>query len=71
MVGQEYQARCDMDERKARKLYKNLFSNGMCEWAELVGEDDDNYMEVLDSFDHIRLARSLAQIMGEIRGISV
>ena len=53
MVGGQVQARCDLEDWQAKKLFKSLFSNGLCEWAELVGEDDDNYMDVLDSFDHV------------------
>ena len=53
MVGGQVQARCDLEDWQAKKLFKCLFSNGLCEWAELVGEDDDNYMDVLDSFDHV------------------
>ncbi len=71
MVGSDVVAKCDMEDRKARRLYKDLFSNGLCEWAELVGEDDDNYMDVLESFDHIDLARSMAKIVGEISGMKI
>ena len=64
MAGQSSCARCDMSEKAARKFFEELAHNGRCEWAELVGEDDDDYMEVLGSFDHIKLARVLAEIMG-------
>ena len=69
MVGQSgWSAECDLTEKKARALYEKLKTKGFCEWGELVGEDDDNYMDVLESFDHIKLARSLHKIVGELCG---
>jgi hypothetical protein len=67
MAGQEMQAVCDMTEKKAREMFDKLknygsSSKGFCEWAELVGEDDDNYMDILDSFDHIKQAQMLFKI---------
>lgn len=41
-----YEAKCDLTERQARKLFNELKEDGLCEWAELVGEDDDDYMEI-------------------------
>ena len=64
MVGKNAVAVCDLTEKKARQMYKELSETGFCEWAELVGEDDDNYMDILDSFDHIKLARMLKSIVG-------
>lgn len=66
MAGQNPVARCDMKPGSARKLFNELSHKGFCEWGELVGEDEDDYMEVLDSFDHIKLARSIYEIMGLI-----
>lgn len=57
-------AKCDLEDKKAKRLYKDLFGNGRCEWAELVGEDDDNYMDVLESFDHTMIARTFAELFG-------
>lgn len=71
MVGSGMEVRCDMEDRAARKFYNNLFSNGRCEWAELIGEDDDNYMDVLESFDHVDLARTMAEIMKMISGMKI
>ena len=36
------------------------------EWAELVGEDADDYMEVIEGFDHIESARRVAWHMGKL-----
>ena len=66
MVGQDSHARCDMTSKAARKFYDELSHKGFCEWAELVGEDDDDYMDVLDSFDHVKIARMFGSIMGVI-----
>lgn len=67
MIGSRtYQAECDLTAGKAKALYKKLGENGLCEWAELVGEDDDDYMEIIDSFDHIKQARMIASIIGKI-----
>ena len=59
---------CDLSEKKARQIYSELERDGLCEWAELVGEDDDNYMEVLESFDHIESARRVAWHMKKLKG---
>lgn len=66
MVGRDIQAKCDMEEWMARKFYKNMFSNGLCKWAELVGEEDNNYMDVLESFDHTNIANAFGEILGVI-----
>lgn len=66
MAGKNPEVRCDMTPGAARRLFNELSHKGLCEWAELVGEGDDDYMEVLDSFDHIKLARSIYEIMGLI-----
>ena len=53
MAGQmSYTAECDLATRKAKALFNSLKKEPECEWAELVGEDDDDYMDILDSFDH-------------------
>ena len=66
ILGHEPHAECDMTEKSARKLFEELKEKSLCEWAELVGEEDENYMDVLDSFDHISLARSVYNAMQEI-----
>lgn len=64
MAGQStWTAVCDLSEKKARNLFAELKSNALCEWGELVGEDDNNYMEILDEFDHIKLARIMRAII--------
>lgn len=47
-----WSAECDLTEKQARKRFEELKLSDTCLWAELVGEDDDNYMDILDSFDH-------------------
>lgn len=65
MAGQNtWSAECDLSEKKARKRFEELKTNALCEWAELVGEEDDNYMDVIEDFDHIRLARMVKSIVG-------
>lgn len=46
-----YSAECDLPEKQARNQFESLKRNPRCLWAELVGEDDGNYMQVLDAFD--------------------
>ena len=62
-VGESVQAECDLTDKKAKEKFEELKTAGLCEWAELIGEDDNNYMDVLDSFDHIRMARQIKRIM--------
>lgn len=65
MVGNNwYTAECDLSDRKAKNRFKELKEHGLCEWVELVGEDDDNYMEILESYDKTKTARMIAMIMG-------
>ena len=61
-----WSAECDLSEKKARKRFEELKRDGFCKWVELVGEDDDNYMEILDSYDKTRTALMIASIMGRI-----
>ena len=65
-VGREYEAECDLTEKRARKRFKQLQEAGTCMWVELVGEDEDDYMEILDSFDKTKTAKMIASVMGEI-----
>ena len=60
------QAECDLSEKEAKKLYNKLKENTLCKWAELVGEDDNNYMEVLESFDHTLLANTVYDLFGNL-----
>lgn len=57
-------AECDLTEKQARKRFEELKKNALCKWAELVGEDDDDYMEVLEDFDHTKLANIMKSIIG-------
>ena len=59
MAGGSEVAICDLSDKAAIQLYCDMKRNGECMWGELVGEDDDNYMEVLDSFERIREAQEL------------
>jgi len=70
MYGSDVQARCDMTPVLAKRFFKDLRHDGLCKWAELVGEDDDDYMEVLDSFDKTKLAVSMGDLMKELGVLS-
>ena len=49
MAGEgSYRAECDLSDAKARKLYDIVKRNGECMWAELVGEEEENYMDILE-----------------------
>ena len=65
-LGQGYQAKCDMTEKKAKKLFATLSNNLRCGWAELIAEEDyeGEYMSVIESFDHIEVAKSLTSLLG-------
>ena len=57
-------AECDLTEKKARERFEELKKNGKCGWAELVAEEDaeGGYMNIVDSFDNIKLAQMLSSI---------
>ena len=59
------QCECDLSKRKAKKLFKDLKSNLLCGWAELVGEyeDEGGYMEIIDSFDNISRAEQMSKFV--------
>ena len=61
-----YEAKCDLTERQARKLFNELKTDGLCEWAELVGEDDDNYMEIIEYYDNFKNARAMKDMFGDL-----
>lgn len=63
-AGEASQTQCDMTEKAARKKFEKLKTDALCEWAELIGEDDDNYMEVLEDFDQTKLANIMKSIIG-------
>lgn len=63
LAGSGEVAVCDLSDKAAIKLYADMKRNGECMWGELVGEDDDNYMEVLDSFERIKEAQKLHQML--------
>lgn len=65
-VGVGYQAICDLSTGKANKLFDELSRNGCCGWVELVGEDDENYMEVIKSSEHIDLAKRVSLQFGKL-----
>lgn len=63
------QCECDLSKRKAKKLFKDLKSNLLCGWAELVGEyeDEGGYMEIIDSFDNTSRAVSISKFAHGLR----
>ena len=61
-----WQTVCDLTDKEAKDLYDKLHKNALCKWAELVGEDDDNYMQVLKSFDQTRLANTTYELFGNL-----
>lgn len=63
-----WQAECDMSEKDAIKLFDSLKQEKFCEWAELVSEDDDSYMDIIDSFDNEN-AREAYRVHQEMKKI--
>ena len=47
-----WKAECDLSDKRARSLFEKLRGDKYCMWAELVSEEDNTYMDVLQSFDH-------------------
>lgn len=67
LAGDEcYTAECDLTEKAARKRYEDCKKNGICIWAELVSEEDGNYMEIIESFEN-RDALRIFEIMNELK----
>lgn len=72
MVGdQDYQVKFYELKKPAKKFYDGLKENVRCEWAELVGDDEDDYMEVLESFEQIEFANRMAKIVAEVMGVKM
>ena len=64
MVNQSgWSAECDLPLKKAKQRYNELKENGWCMWCELIGEEEENYMDVLESFDKSKEAQMIALIM--------
>lgn len=57
---------CDLTDSTAKRKYKEICKNGFCEWAELVGEEDHNYMDVLEQYDNSKTARMIYSIMNSM-----
>lgn len=69
MAGESsYRAECDLSDAKARRLYEDVKRNGECMWGELAGEDEENYMDVLEQFDRTEEAMRLHAILERFRG---
>lgn len=66
LAGSGEVAVCDLSDKDAIKLYADMKRNGECMWGELVGEDDDNYMDVIESFERIKEAQRLDQMLKSI-----
>ena len=62
-----YTAECDLSNANARKLYEGVKRNGECMWGELVGEDEENYMDVLEQFDRTEEAIRVHKILEAFR----
>lgn len=60
-----YQVKFFDAKANARRFYKKLNGEALCEWAELVGDDEDDYMEVIDSFERIEFARHVKSVLDE------
>ena len=63
LAGSSEVAICDLSNKEAIKLYCGMKRNGECMWGELVGEDDDNYMDVIESFERIKEAQRLHEML--------
>lgn len=61
--GLGYQAKCDLTEKQAKKLFNELKENAVCGWAELVSEEENNYMEVIEEFEKIKLAKKISKLI--------
>ena len=61
----DYQVKFYDLKKSAHKFYEKLKEDSLCEWAELVGDDEDDYMEVIESFEQIEHARSVKKILDE------
>lgn len=65
--GTGFQSKCDLSEKQARKLFEQLKEDATCGWAEIIGEDEDNYMEVLEEFEKINLARTISKFINQAK----
>ena len=56
---------CDLTPKEARARFNDLKTNAKCGWCELVAEDEDEggYMEIIDSYENIPLARTISQLI--------
>lgn len=67
LAGDEfYKAECDLTEKGARERYEECKKNCFCLWAELVGEEDDNYIVVIESYENKNALR-IYEFMNELK----
>ena len=69
IINQPTTAVCDMTEKQAVRLFESLKDEPLCMWAEMVAEDEDEgeYMDVLESFDHDKRAKMFASVFESLR----
>lgn len=65
-IDQDVHAECDLSDRQAKKRFLQLKADGLCEWVELVGEDEENYMDILDAHDKTKEAILMAKVLKEL-----
>lgn len=54
---------CDLSDKEAKKQFEYLKSRPIVIWGELVSEDDDSYMDIVDSFSHdAKTARMMCEL---------
>ena len=57
---------CDLEDKKARARFAELKKYWRCGWVELVGEEEENYMEVIESFERIQETQRTTAMLDSI-----
>lgn len=64
----EVRAVCDLTEKQARKKFSELKQSGRCLWVEIIGEEEHDYMQVIDAYDAPEEQVKIQSIYDELFG---
>lgn len=60
-----YSTTCDLSDKEAKNLFEYFKSRPIVIWGELISEDEDSYMNIIDSFVHDTKTAYMMYELGE------
>lgn len=60
-----FRVECDLSYAEAKSRFEYLKSRPVVIWGELISEDNDSYMDIIDSFEHDTKTAYMMYELGE------